>query len=270
VVWWFGGLVGSDRCIYGIPQNANGVLKINPVTQDCTILGDGVLGDGMWKWHSGLAINGGRQIIGFPINADTFLVIDVEEGRLSTVGDDTIFKSGRHRIPQDRRYKYLGGASTIDGTYTYLFPCDAERVIKIKNDTLELFLVGPELLEGENKYQNGFVSRDGCLYGIPQRAAGVIHIVPASIYDGDEDYVDVLYCGDDMVQVKDKFEGGVIDLEGNIYCIPLRAKQLLKVIPGDMIMNIHCYTYLRVPPTCSYMMLNITRLELDKKTIENL
>jgi hypothetical protein len=90
VVWWFGGLVGSDRCIYGIPQNANGVLKINPVTQDCTILGDGVLGDGMWKWHSGLAINGGRQIIGFPINADTFLVIDVEEGRLSTVGDDTI------------------------------------------------------------------------------------------------------------------------------------------------------------------------------------
>jgi len=230
---WFGGITGCDGCVYGIAQNANGVLKINPQTQECTILGEGTLGDGMWKWHGGLAINNGEKIIGFPNNADNILIIDVTEQTVYTIGDDSILKSGRHRIPQDGRYKYLGGACSIDGKFTYLFPCDAERVLRINNQTLDLSLVGPELLEGENKYQNGFVTRDGCLYGIPQRASGVIRIVPSAVHGGKEDYVDVLYCGDDMQQIKDKFEGGVIDLEGNIYCIPLRAKKLVKVIPGD-------------------------------------
>lgn len=231
---WFGGIMGADKCIYGIAQNANGVLKINPFTQECTVLGEGTLGDGQWKWHGGLAINDGKKIIGFPNNADTVLVIDVEEQSVYEVGDASILKSGRHRIPQDRRYKYLGGACTQDSKFTYLFPCDAERVLKINNDTLELSLVGPELLEGENKYQNGFVSSDGCLYGIPQRAAGVIRIIPEAIHgrEGEGDVVDVLYCGDEYVGVKDKFEGGVIDFDGAIYCIPLRAKKLLKVIPA--------------------------------------
>jgi hypothetical protein len=230
---WFGGIRGCDGCVYGIAQNANGVLKINPWTQECTILGEGLLGDGMWKWHGGLAINDGKQIIGFPNNADSILIIDVVEQRVYTIGDDSILKSGRHRIPQDGRYKYLGGACSMDGKFTYLFPCDAERVLRIDNRTFDLSLIGPELLEGENKYQNGFVTRDGCLYGIPQRAAGVVRIIPAAIHGGKEDHVDVLYCGDDMQQIKDKFEGGVIDLEGNIYCIPLRAKKLVKVIPGE-------------------------------------
>jgi len=99
--------------------------------------------------------------------------------------------------------------------YGILFPCDAERVLKIDNETLSLSLVGPEFLEGENKYQNGFVAKDGCLYGIPQRASGVIRISPASEFDGEEDDVDVLYCGDDMVSIKDKFEGGKYVLMSN-------------------------------------------------------
>jgi hypothetical protein len=198
-------------------------------------LGEGLLDDGQWKYHGGLAVKDHKIIIGFPNNADSVLIIDIERQKVFTIGDSSILQSGRHRIPQDRRYKYLGGATTLDDRYTYLFPCDAERVLRIDNDTFELKLVGPQLLEGENKYQNGFVSRDGCLYGIPQRASGVLRIIPSSVSGLLEDIVDVLYCGDEMVGCKDKFEGGVIDLEGNIYCIPLRAKKLLKVIPGEKV-----------------------------------
>jgi len=167
------------------------------------------------------------------------MVFDVEEQRAYGVrGDGTVLAAGRHR--KDGRYKYLGGAVSEDGMFTYLFPCDAERVLRIDNGTLELKLVGPELLEGSNKYQNGFVSTDGCLYGIPQRASGVVRITPSNVVKrldpecvDPEDCVDVLYCGDDMIKYKDKFEGGVMDLNGNIYCIPLRAKMLLKVIPAQ-------------------------------------
>ena len=40
---------------------------------------------------------------------------------------------------------------------------DAERVLRIDTETDTLHLVGPELLEGENKYQNGFAGKDGCM-----------------------------------------------------------------------------------------------------------
>jgi len=88
-----------------------------------------------------------------------------------------------------------------------------------------------------------------CLYGINQRSCGIIRIIPSSVMkeqlmktnvlqhisgeDIIDDQVDIIYTGDDMVQVKDKFEGGVMDLEGNIYCIPMQAKALIKIIPGQ-------------------------------------
>lgn len=68
----YGGILGSDGCIYGIPHNANGVLKIDPVTQEVSILAEGTLPDGQWKWHGGLASNDGTKIIGFPNNAGKF------------------------------------------------------------------------------------------------------------------------------------------------------------------------------------------------------
>ena len=224
---WFGGIVGNDGCIYGIPHNEVGVLKIDPTNDECSVLvqsGGVLLPPGQWKWHGGLAA--GDKIYGFPNNADHVLVVNVKTQQVYMVGDSSVLRSGRHRIPQDGRYKYLGGALTLDQHYVYLFPCDAEQVLKIDVTTDELVLVGPLLLDGENKFQNGFVARDGCLYGIPQRALGVLRIDPR------DDHVDILSCSDEMIAMKDKFEGGVMGKDGCIYCIPLRAKTCVKVVPG--------------------------------------
>jgi hypothetical protein len=77
--------------------------------------------------------------------------------------------------------------------------------------------------------------------GIPQRSSGVLRIVPPGIkrwnHQGgelpyDREIVDVMYCGDEMVACKDKFEGGVLGLDRPIYCIPLRAKSFVKIVPG--------------------------------------
>ena len=230
---WYGGIIGTDGCVYGVPHNATSVLKINPLTDEVTLL-EGTekpLPLGNWKWHGGLAA--GDKIIGFPNNADEILVINCKESTVYTIGDSSIIKSGRHRIPQDSRYKYLGGALTKDGRYAYLFPCDAERVLRIDCQTDELALVGPCLLDGINKWQNGFYGKDGCLYGIPQRAIGVLRITPAVKNNNDpiNDHVDVIPCGEQMIGVKDKFEGGVLGHDGSIYCIPLKAKTCTKISP---------------------------------------
>ena len=77
-------------------------------------------------------------------------------------------------------------------------------------------------------------------YGIPQRASSVIRIVPPRMkkINGkdvmEEEIVEMLYCGDTMLGMKDKFEGGVMgNKDGNIYCMPLRAKSVLQVILSE-------------------------------------
>ena len=221
------------------------MLKIDPLTQEVSILAEGSLSGGQWKWHGGLASINRSKIIGFPNNADTILVIDVANQEIRTVGDKSTLRSGYHRVPQDGRYKYLGGSLTGDGKFAYLFPCDAEYVLRFDMETEEMKLVGPHLTEGENKFQNGFVGEDGCVYGIPQRSSGVLRIIPPQVkrygrngnaQPDDEEHVDVIYCGDGMVSCKDKFEGGVLGLDGKIYCIPLRAKAFVSITPGK---NLH-------------------------------
>jgi hypothetical protein len=240
---WYGGITGSDGCIYGIPHNHAGVLQIDPRDDSITLLHppphpDGtpqLLPEGRWKWHGGL--RAGNKIYGFPNNADCVLVIDCAAhggAHVYTVGDASILQSGRHRT--DQRYKYLGGALTRDGAHAYLFPCDAERVLRIDCATDALVLVGPALLDGINKFQNGFAGRDGCLYGIPQRASGVLRIIPGNGGENEEDHVDIMDCGPALLGVKDKFEGGVLGQDGNIiYCIPLRAKTCVKIVPAPSV-----------------------------------
>ncbi|KAK1737405.1 hypothetical protein QTG54_011691 [Skeletonema marinoi] len=220
---WYGGLLMADGCIYGVPHNSSGVLKIDPTTDEVNVLAEGTLPEGQWKWHGGLASLDGKKFIGFPNNEDSILVFDVEKQKVYTAGDGSVIRSGNHRVPQDGGYKYLGGSLTLDGKFAYLFPCDAEYVLKFNMETDQCQLVGPHLTEGENKFQNGFVGRDGCIYGCPQRASGVLRIIPPGVkrcdkngspLPDDEEYVDVMYCGDDMVGCKDKMEGGVLGMDG--------------------------------------------------------
>jgi hypothetical protein len=175
----------------------------------------------------------GRIIYGFPNNSDFVLKINTERDEITLLGGPELLLSGRQRIGQDAgKYKYLGGA-IASNKHLYLFPCDAEQVLSINTRTDELKLVGPLLLEGRNKFQNGFCARDGSVYGIPQNSRGVIHISPNKDdpQHGKPD-VDLVYCGEKFVSFKDKFEGGVLGpKDGCIYCVPLRAKRVLKISP---------------------------------------
>lgn len=211
------------------------MLKIDPTTDNVSLLlkeNGQPLSDGQWKWHGGL--RAGDKIIGFPNNSDDVLVINCRTQTVYTIGDSSVLKSGRHRVHKGlERYKYLGGALEREGRFAYLFPCDAERVLRVDCELDELELIGPLLLDGENKFQNGFVGRDGCLYGIPQRATGVLRITPASVdTELTNDHVEIMDCGEELIGVKDKFEGGVLGADGCIYCIPLRCRICVKIVPA--------------------------------------
>ena len=79
--------------------------------------------------------------------------------------------------------------------------------------------------------QNGFRGADGAVYAIPQRSTAVLRVLPDP-RGGGEDAVELLELGPEFAGCKEKFEGGVMGADGSIYCIPLRAKRALKVVPG--------------------------------------
>lgn len=104
--------------------------------------------------------------------------------------------------------------------------------------TSQVRCVGPELLgsypvgvDQMNKFQNGFCARDGCVYAIPQRSRAVLRIVPAA-EPGQDPHIQMLDCGDEMAVYKDKFEGGVMGADGCIYCMPMIAKRVVKIVPA--------------------------------------
>lgn len=49
----YGGIMGGDGCIYGVPYTAERVLRINPMTQEVDMIGDELPSSG-WKYHGGV------------------------------------------------------------------------------------------------------------------------------------------------------------------------------------------------------------------------
>jgi hypothetical protein len=77
------------------------VLRIKPATQSVEVFGE--LAEGGWKWHGGVVSPDG-DVYCIPNNAPRVLKIDVRASRISEIGPAT--KSGRHRVPQDDKYKW--------------------------------------------------------------------------------------------------------------------------------------------------------------------
>ena len=252
---WYGGIPGNDGCIYGMPFNADCVLKIEP-----RVLPDGTLDpiistfgsvplDG-WKWHGGLAGHDG-MIYAIPSHADRVLEVNPVTQVLREVG--SLIESGPVFDPSPRyneidgqsnkrwkgtgKYKY-GGAVLGPDHCVYALPYDAHKVLKIvpqsvsnKGETEVVALelpTDPDCLADfacHNKWQNGYVGRDGCIYAIPVSAPAVLRIDPRS---GEVDTV-----GRDVCEgyLREKWEGGVQGPDGALYCVPQASKFVLRIDP---------------------------------------
>ncbi len=262
---WYGGILCPlNGAMYCIPQSAQGILKVCPRTGACTVIDCSGLYQAEnaagYLWHGGTADASGRYILGIPSNADYVLKIDCLHDTARLIGPK--LETGRHRVNKDGRYKYLGSALAEDGNI-YMFPCDAERVLRVNPRTDSVRCIGPAFVGhppalrrsdpakfertvvsadgqtihciGENKWQNGFAAKDGAVYAIPQRAPGILRIVPPAGSrgdDADEDaLIELVDCGEELRGTKDLFEGAVLGKDGSIYCIPLRAKRAVKLVP---------------------------------------
>jgi len=233
---WYGGLLGIDGAIYGIPQNADAVLKIVPETLEVSLIGKGMFPLGGWKWHGGVACAFDGCIYGIPNHHDQCLRINPcgrgGQGEVALFGDAELIQGAGGSLRRNGKYKYEGAVVGPEGSI-YCMPGDADRVLKIipSKDLSQLpavELIGKSFaLERRcmNKWQNGFLARDGCIYAIPQKGEGVLKIDTAS-----QDVCTICPDSGPLVGM-DKWQGGAVAADGCMYCVPFMAKHVLKIGP---------------------------------------
>ena len=127
---YYGGITGPDGNIYGVPYNADRVLKIIPdkINPRVELLdGEGELHqiqEGNFKWHGGTYCPIDQCIYGFPSHADKILRIECRTGKITQIGGN---------FPEDMnngRYKWGGGAVDREGR-VYAIPSDCQCVLRI-------------------------------------------------------------------------------------------------------------------------------------------
>lgn len=210
---WLGGAVAADGSIYGIPSNAESVIKIVPQTGSISLLPRSTfLSSDSFKWLRGVVVPEDEgAIYGIPAAAGTVLRISPKDGKVSTIGS---FPSAP--------WSWHGAQLAPDGMI-YAIPSCAEQVLKVNPITKEVSMIGPKM-EGRTKFYGGIVGDDGCVYGIPCRADGVLKIDPKT--------QEVSKLGKlDWGFVESWHGGAKSPINGNIYGFPANADSVLCIIP---------------------------------------
>jgi hypothetical protein len=232
---WYGGIVGRDNCVYGIPYRTCAVLKID-CTKDTAILIGPDYGTTKYNWHGGIQVHG--KIYAHPSHANTVLVIDTNP-LVEPHGDtNTTTTSQCSEIPIVRtaydtdptpNYKWLGGSIGLDGNI-YCPACDTSSVLKIDVTTNTCTTFG-HTGTLKNKWQGGILGRDGCIYCIPASGLYVCRIsTDPSITNGEKP---IQLLGP-LSAHKDKWQGGHVGKDGCLYFIPENGYRVLKVTPPEV------------------------------------
>lgn len=133
---WYGGILGNDNAIYGIPYSAANVLRIDANTDTVSLLGDYGLNE--YNWHGGIKSDRNGCIYCFPAHHSHVLKIDTNikishDASKNGKNDCRLSLVPIHRASYDKdevtRYKWLGGSLGADGNI-YGMPSDASSILR--------------------------------------------------------------------------------------------------------------------------------------------
>jgi hypothetical protein len=238
---WYGGIVGADNAVYGIPYRAGAVLRIDCNTDTAKLVGPNY-GCHQFNWHGGVCVHG--KIYAHPSHAETVLKIDTNViNDDNNNGEPVITELVIHRASYDddprKNYKWLGGSVGVDGTTIYCPACDTSAVLEIDTTTDHCRTNG-FAGKTKNKWQGGVLSkaRDGCIYCIPASGTQILRIPthPDTIGNNNNNNDnnkknDVVQLLGDLPVHKDKWQGGYEGKDGSLYFVPENGYRVMKVTP---------------------------------------
>lgn len=149
---WYGGIIGIDNCVYGIPYRANCILQIQCNTDTAIVIPTpNNYETSQYYWHGGIKVNG--IIYAHPSHSNTVLAIntnlsnnhpekvtelpiDCYDPTMTTIDHDHDHDNDDRITTTNnmKRYQWLGGCVGIDGNI-YHPACDTNTVLKINIQT---------------------------------------------------------------------------------------------------------------------------------------
>jgi len=224
VPWKFhgGNISPLDGCLYLIPQSASYVVKLDPRTDEISLVGKEL--PGKYKWYGGLVGRDGA-IYGIPQNANGVLRIDPSHPSIVTVHGD--LGEGGH--------KWHGGAVAGDGTIVGI-PANANSVLIIEPGEVpeitqignsDIIQTGRHRSDEKYKFLGAMVGKDGRVYCIPSGSERVLQV--------DTICKTVRSIGPNVIDANlesmhpNKWQNGFTAPDGAMYAIPLNAETVLRV-----------------------------------------
>mmetsp|Transcript_24182 Transcript_24182/g.52968 ORF Transcript_24182/g.52968 Transcript_24182/m.52968 type:complete len:231 (+) Transcript_24182:162-854(+) len=222
MIWkYHGGNICSDGCIYAVPQSAWHVLKIDPQTDKCSLVGPEL--PGKYKWYGG--VESGGSIYCVPQNSAHVLVINPTA--ITLHGD---YGEGGH--------KWHGAAKSDYGTIVCI-PNNVETVLLVTpgegdGDAPTLTEIGDKSFIQTGRHRSdGKYKYLGAMYAIPLSGETLLRIDCSNDKDagGDGDVEVTTWSLPSPFETLDKLEGSVICANGLVYTMPNNCKAVLKIQP---------------------------------------
>lgn len=223
-----GSMLPTDGCIYAIPQSAWHVLKIDPETDTCTLVGPTL--KGRCKWYGGVIGKQDHALYGIPQNASSVLRIDADPlSRVSSVTLHGDYGTGGH--------KWHGATAAPDGTIVSV-PANADSVLLITParpepvlmliGTKDVIRTGRHRTDRKYKFLGAMAGTDGKVYCFPCGSERVLQIdtVLKQVREVGPNLLDTQM--ERMLQ--NKWQNGLTSqTEECVYSIPLAADTVLRI-----------------------------------------
>jgi hypothetical protein len=131
---WYGGILGDDNAIYGVPYAASGILRIDADTDTVELIGEEIFGVREYNWHGGIKHPKNGKIYCFPAHNSHVLTIDTAFSKSNPGSSEkqwSLLDIQRASYDKDQvtRYKWLGGSLGADGNI-YGMPSDASSILR--------------------------------------------------------------------------------------------------------------------------------------------
>ena len=209
---WASGALAADNNIYYMPTDARRIMKLNPDNDSLYSVGDD-LGGGFTK-YSGTVVGNDDYVYGIPYKSKCIIKFDpTNPDTTSTVG-----------VEAERWFNCRNGVLGCGGDIYSVNRVG--QVLHVDTTSNDYTWIGDPIHDSRNGLGWGdpIIGVDKCIYWPPSHANRVLK------FDPETQQLPSL-VGDDLGEEGSKWQGGALAPDGNIYCIPCNATQVLAIDP---------------------------------------